>query len=87
MNESTGASDYPPRNWLQSKMTDKEIAREMARYRGKNAFARSGQRWQPGDEVWWFSSPAELWEILEGRGGIALVRRGRPIAYVITHMS
>jgi hypothetical protein len=41
----------------------------------------------PGDEIWEFSSPPELWQRLMGRAGIALVRNGRSIAHVVTKMN
>ena len=40
-----------------------------------------------GDELWEFSSPAEYWENLAGREGVALVRDGRPIAHVVALMN
>ena len=39
---------------------------------------------QSGYEIWMFSSPAESWQALAGRAGVALVRRGRVIATVVT---
>lgn len=42
---------------------------------------------QPGDELWTYSSPAESWQALAGRAGIALVRNGTPIATLITVMN
>ena len=42
---------------------------------------------QPGDELWTFSSPAQSWEDLAGRAGVALVRDGNPIKVLVTMMN
>ena len=41
----------------------------------------------PGDELREFSSPGESWKQFAGRGGVVLVRDGRPVGHVITEMS
>ena len=38
----------------------------------------------PGDELWTFSSPPETWAGLAGRGGVVLVRNGRPLRHFVT---
>ena len=42
---------------------------------------------QPGDELWTFASPAESWQHLAGRSGIALVRDGNPIRVLLGAMN
>jgi hypothetical protein len=42
---------------------------------------------QPGDELWTFSSPADSWQHLAGRAGIALVRNGNPIKILLGAMN
>ena len=42
---------------------------------------------QPGDELWTFVSPAESWQNLAGRAGIALVRAGTTIAVLLGAMN
>lgn len=42
---------------------------------------------QPGDEVWTWSTPRWTWENLCGRGGLALVRDGKPVDHVMTLMN
>jgi hypothetical protein len=42
---------------------------------------------QPGDELWTFSSPADSWQHLAGRAGVALVRDGNPIEALVTVMN
>ncbi len=37
-----------------------------------------------GDELWEFSSPPETWENMMGRAGIALIRDGRIVDWIIT---
>ncbi len=39
---------------------------------------------QEGDELWIFCSPAESWEHTAGRGGIAVVRRGKVVGTFVT---
>ncbi|NTU72721.1 hypothetical protein HGB07_00920 [Candidatus Roizmanbacteria bacterium] len=40
-----------------------------------------------GDELYEFRTPDESWDILAGREGVALVRRGKIVAEIITIMS
>jgi hypothetical protein len=40
-----------------------------------------------GDELWSFASPADSWEHLAGRGGIALRRNGKSIKVIVTIMN
>ena len=42
---------------------------------------------QPGDELWTFISPAESWENLAGRAGIAVVRDGNPVMVLTTMLN
>jgi hypothetical protein len=39
---------------------------------------------QEGDELWTFCTPPETWEHMAGLGGIALVRRGKWVAKIVT---
>jgi hypothetical protein len=38
----------------------------------------------PGDEIWEFSSHLPIWDCLEGRAGIALVRDGKIVDSITT---
>jgi hypothetical protein len=42
---------------------------------------------KPGDELWTFSSPADYWQHLAGRLGIALVRDGKIVDVIVTTMN
>jgi hypothetical protein len=42
---------------------------------------------QPGDEVWEFCSPPEMWDDEGGRAGYVLVRAGRTIEVVLTSIN
>lgn len=42
---------------------------------------------QDGDELWQFSSSKERWSRLTGRAGMALVRSGKIVEYLITVMN
>jgi hypothetical protein len=44
-------------------------------------------RMEPGDELWTWSSPRWTWENLCGRGGLAIVRDGKPVDYAMTVMN
>ena len=37
-----------------------------------------------GDELWEYSSPPETWRMYMGQAGIALVRRGKVVARLVT---
>jgi hypothetical protein len=76
-------TDYPPSNWLSSRMSSEE-EQEVLKI---PFFAELARNWQEGDELWKFSSPQEQWMAFAGRGGIALVRGGRSIAYVVTELN
>ena len=59
---------------------------EAERFRASPAFARWRQKWAEflalmarGDELWFFTSPPELWQSLAGVAGYAIVRDGKPI--------
>ena len=74
-------SPFPPIEWLIRRIDVAEIEKHP---RWERAFkARMTDR----DELWEFDSPAEYWEGLAGREGVALVRDGQPIAYVVTLMN
>jgi hypothetical protein len=38
----------------------------------------------PGDEVWKYCSPMEIWQNYKGEMGIAIVRQGAVVASVVT---
>ncbi len=40
-----------------------------------------------GDELWEFASPPETWDMLMGRAGIALVRKGKAIDWIVTALN
>ena len=42
---------------------------------------------QPGDELWTFASPAESWQNLAGRAGVAVVRDGNPVMVLTTMLN
>ena len=71
---------FPPNEWLTTRIGIEDIDRAEV---GKNIMARLTER----DELWEFSSPADHWENLAGRAGVALIRDGRSIAHVITMMN
>lgn len=44
-------------------------------------------QFQQGDKILRFSSPSETWGQLCGRSGMALLREGKVIDYIITRMN
>lgn len=42
---------------------------------------------QTGDELWEFDTPREFWDQLMGMAGLALVRDGKIVAFVMTRMN
>lgn len=78
--------------WLQQEMTVAEIEAEHIHH-GK-ALGYLNDRWetlkasmQAGDALWSFSSPPETWQHLCGRSGIALVRDGKIIDFLVIVMN
>ena len=62
-------------------------------YEGK-PFGRNNPAWErlkgqmvEGDQLWEFSSPADHWQHLCGRAGIALVRDGKILDSLVTMMN
>jgi hypothetical protein len=92
-----------PQSWLQEKTTvaEAEAANpgimddRVTRFpEAAKPFGFQNQEWEkfkaliaPGDELRKFSSPAESWEHLAGRAGVALVRDGVPIKIIVTLMN
>ena len=57
-------------------------------------FAGNDDRWQAilsrmqdNDELWEYTSPDEMWEMLAGREGIVLVRDGKVIDNILLRMN
>ena len=87
------------KDWLERKVTIEEAeARNMVRDSRLGTqgvpFGFTNQQWKAlvarmveGDELWEFNSPADTWQNLCGRAGIALVRNGEVIDAIITMMN
>jgi hypothetical protein len=73
-----------PKEWLQSRMSETEVAalgnpkgRVTRRVRPFIASLRTFKaQLKPGDELWYFDSPTECWQNLGGCRGMAIVRDG-----------
>ena len=83
-----------PREWLRERLSDSHMA---ALYEGGLSayeygfFQRDTVGWAsiesqftPGDEVWKYCSPMEIWQTYKGEMGIAIVRQGAVVASVVT---
>jgi hypothetical protein len=87
------------KDWLQKRITIAEAEEaNMARTDrlGPDAvpFGFMNREWREfvakvceGDELWEFTSPHETWVDLAGREGIAMVREGEIVAFILTSMS
>jgi hypothetical protein len=100
---TTGSKGWPPPEWLTKRInlpsypTRKpqlgsaqsrgEAIHQLRAYKSRQEIRTLEVLMLPGDEVWEFSSPPELWQKLMGRAGVALVRDGRSIAHVVTRMN
>jgi hypothetical protein len=88
-----------PKDWFTCRLT---VAEAEARYLVLDErlgsepipFGFNHDRWQemlgrsePGDEIWEYSSPRELWAQMMGRSGIALVRRGEVVDSFVRRMN
>jgi hypothetical protein len=67
---------------------------EAATFLASAAVARWRQKWAafleqmaPDDELWFFTSPPELWQSLAGDAGYAIVRDGKPVHVLTTWRS
>jgi hypothetical protein len=90
---------WPPPDWFDRRLDKFEVAelRKQAEKFDANApfiLSRLDMKigslfflMLPGDEIWKFSSPQELWSKRMGRAGIALMRNGGSIAYSYTEMN
>lgn len=82
--------------WLKRKLTveaaeaehlvkDDRLGQEPMPFGFQNEAWKKLLSWmQEGDELWEFCSPKETWECLAGREGVALLRKGKFIGYLIT---
>jgi hypothetical protein len=99
---TTESKGWPPPEWLikqtrlpsfpmrkpQLDATQRgDAIRQLRAYKSRQEIKTLEVLMLPGDEIWEFSSPPELWHKLMGRAGIALVRDGRSIACVVTTMN
>ncbi|NLI79462.1 MAG: hypothetical protein GX442_23825 [Candidatus Riflebacteria bacterium] len=92
-------ADVIPRSWLQKPTSVEEAEKQnlVTNERLGSApvpFGFINARWvefkgrmQAGDELWEFSSSADSWEHLAGRGGLCIVRQGRIIDCFVTIMN
>lgn len=76
-----------PKEWLQTRMSDGEIA-ALGTAQGRiprrarpllEELRRFKAKQKPGDELWYFDSPVERWQNLGGCRGLALVRDGEVV--------
>jgi hypothetical protein len=94
--ESSGGS-YPPKDWLGEELTTADFKERMGKsLESLSVFPRSEfdaqlvhflVMMEAGGRIFEFSSPAETWRLMMGRGGIALVNDGRAVAYIETIMN
>ena len=50
-------------------------------------WAQFKSQMKPGDELWEFCSSPETWRMYMGRAGIALVRKGKIMASLVTKLN
>lgn len=92
------SGSYPPDDWLGSRIEPKSFREEYAeRLSSPDLLFPTSTfdadlveflvRWQEGDELRSFTSPAVTWQLMMGSAGVALVRGGRPIAHLLTLMN
>lgn len=89
---------YPPNAWLSDILTPSDLERELGHAINRRRLLTPQSRvdmqlaeflilWQPGDQLYRFSSPPETWRMMMGRAGIALVHDGKSISYIETMMN
>ncbi len=74
------AGGWPPVGWLVKKLDPAEVEKD-------KFVAKLTLLMLPGDELWSYSSPPATWKHMMGRGGIALLRNGKPISEIGTRMN
>lgn len=95
---SKPCESYPPQDWLGPRIEPQHFRSEYTEHLSAEAmlFPRSSieaevadlvARWQEGDELRSFSSPSRSWQMKVGSAGVALVRRGQPIAHLLIWMN
>jgi len=87
------------KDWLQRRVTVQEAEQHnmiLDDRLGPEAvpFGFMNERWKAfiarmieGDELWEFTSPADTWQNLCGRQGIAIVRNGEVLSNLVTEMN
>ena len=87
------------KDWLQRRVTVQEAERQnmiLDDRLGAEAvpFGFMNEKWKAfiaqmveGDELWEFTSPADTWQNLCGRQGIAIVRNGEVLSSLVTEMN
>ena len=92
-----------PADWLRKKITVAEAEADnpgisddrVSRFpEAARPFGFLNREWEtlkagikPGDELWSFISPADPWQQLASRMGVALLRDGKVIEVIITEMN
>jgi len=87
------------KDWLQHRVTVAEAEQQnmvLDERLGPEAvpFGFMNDKWKAltvqmveGDELWEFTSPADTWQNLCGRQGIAIVRNGEVLSSLVTEMN
>ena len=94
--EGAGGS-YPPKDWLGHELSASDFRERMGKsLQSLSVFPRSEfdaqlvhfmVMMEAGGRIFEFASPAETWRHMMGRGGLALVKDGRSLAYIETMMN
>jgi hypothetical protein len=81
-----------PHSWLQNRVTFAEIDTIYGNAPAEDfrrEYNEFKAKFQEGDELWYFCSPAESWgkQSLSGRAGYMIIRKGAVIATIVTLMN
>jgi hypothetical protein len=83
------------REWLQKRVTQQEAWEIMLDGESEDQVDDEAQAYwrlfwdhaQPGDEVWYWSTPPASWERKAGRAGFVIVRNGKFVFNILTLMN
>ena len=81
-------TDLIPADWLVERPDLQSAGEDLA------SVGLSEESWQeliesllPGDELWTYCSPADYWQNLAGRAGVACLRAGKVVKAITTIMN
>jgi hypothetical protein len=83
--EDVENDEFVPKEWLRKKISNEDAEDDILI--PEKVWSIMKQKIRLGDEIWGFSTPPWMWECLNGRAGLALVRKGEIVQSIVTEMN